>query len=252
MGEWYKHYGSPRLLVSDQGREFVGQGFCAAINESGAILHLTDARSPWQNSRTERMGGAWKQRLAKICLETTVASEIEFDLAVHEACRMRNMYYDRSGFTPAQRVFGFNPRVPDVLLNDDYIEKDFLANPTSDYVLAASKIRSAAMKAWQSTQDFEAVSRAARSNSRTTDQKPLQIGDTVYLWRTTSDFKGWMGPGILVAESDNQDLCGSVFEATWSRLLGNKSAELLQKRAWVRIWSRFSRPSCWRTLRVVA
>ena len=89
--------------------------------------------------------------------ETTVASEIEFDLAVHEACRMRNMYYDRSGFTPAQRVFGFNPRVPDVLLNDDYIEKEFLANPTSDYVMAASKIRSAAMKAWQSIQDFEAV-----------------------------------------------------------------------------------------------
>ena len=48
------------------------------------------------------------------------------------------------------------------------------------------------------------MSRAARSNSRTTDQKPLQIGDTVYLWRTTSDFKGWIGPRILVAESNNQ------------------------------------------------
>ena len=70
------------------------------------------------------MGGAWKQRLSKICLETTVASDLDFQLAISEACRTHNMYYDRSGFTPAQRVFGYNPGVPDVLLNDDYIDKE--------------------------------------------------------------------------------------------------------------------------------
>ena len=204
MGEWFRHYGAPRLLVCDQGREFVGANFCTAINEAGTVIHLTDSRSPWQNSRTERLGGSWKQRLGKICQETTVASEFEFDLAVYEACRMHNMYYDRSGFTPAQRVFGYNPRVPDALLNDDYIDKEFLANPTTDYMKTAARIREAAMKAWQSNQDFEAVSRAARSNTRLTDQKSLSVGETVYIWRSTTEFKGWIGPGIVVAESENQ------------------------------------------------
>ena len=36
------------------------------------------------------------------------------------------------------------------------------------------------------------------------DQKPLQVGETVYVWRATHDFKGWIGPGILIAESENQ------------------------------------------------
>ena len=204
MSEWFKHYGSPRLLVCDQGREFVSSTFCTTINEAGAIVHLTDARSPWQNSRTERMGGAWKHRLAKICDETSVATALEFDLAVSEACRMRNMYYDRSGFTPSQRVFGVSPRIPEILLNDDYIDKEFLSQPTSDRMITSSRIRAAALKAWQPTQDFEAVSRAARTNSRTIDNVPLKAGETVYVWRVTTDFKGWVGPGIVVAESDNQ------------------------------------------------
>ena len=56
-----------------------------------------------------------------------------------------------------------------------------------------------------------AVTEACRTHNMYFDRsghpdhgKPLKAGETVYVWRTTSDYKGWVGPGIVVAESDNQ------------------------------------------------
>jgi transposase InsO family protein len=57
---WIAHYGPPRLIICDQGREFLGEPFASKVNQLGILLHFTDVRSPWQNARTERAGGAFK------------------------------------------------------------------------------------------------------------------------------------------------------------------------------------------------
>ena len=190
-------------MVCDQGTEFTGRPFANTLSESGIMIHYTDVRSPWQNSRTEKAGGIFKSRLEKVCHETTAVDEQDFKIALAETIRAHNMYYDRSGHTPCQRVFGTTPRMPRSLLSDDYLDKEFLGEPESDYVKRADKIRVEAQKAWMETQDSEAVSRAARSNTRMTDVKPLEVGDFVYVRRDTPDYRGWIGPGLLVAESEN-------------------------------------------------
>eukprot|EP00971_Amphidinium_carterae_P059892 1184691-Amphidinium_carterae.1 len=52
---WLQHFGTPRLLVADQGSEFSGF-FSGALGQLGCLIHTTDSASPWQNGRIERAG----------------------------------------------------------------------------------------------------------------------------------------------------------------------------------------------------
>ena len=47
------------------------------------------------------------------------------------------------------------------------------------------------------------MAKAARSNVRTSDLKPVAPGDVVFVWRATQDDTGWAGPGFVVAEASN-------------------------------------------------
>ena len=196
---WLAHYGPPALVICDQGPEFVGQEFCQLMADNAIVLHFTDTHSPWQSSRTEKAGGVFKSRLQKVCQETTAVSEKDLLTAVAESVLQHNRYYDRSGFSPHQRVFGSSLRLPGSLLSDDYVDREFVLDTISDDMRRTLEIRNAAAKAWMENQDFEAVTRAARSNTRTVDKIPIKSGDRLYVWRATRDFKGC----VLVQVTDN-------------------------------------------------
>ncbi|CAE7779821.1 unnamed protein product, partial [Symbiodinium necroappetens] len=203
LSSWFGHYGTPKLVVADQGGEFAGKFFVETLSDAGVIVHFIDVRSPWQNGRTEKAGGLFKDKLATVIDEAGVVDGHEMRMAISETVWTRNQHYDRSGFTPHQRVFGSTPRVPASLLTDDAIDTNLLLDGASDAWHRSLEIRAAARKAWMECQDRAAVQRAARANTRTADDKSLQAGHTVFVWRETPDFKGWAGPGVIVAESTN-------------------------------------------------
>ena len=199
MSSWVAHYGSPHLVVCDQGTELTGRPFATTLNEAGVMIHYTDVRSPWQNSRTKRLvessSHAWKKFATKSppWMRRTSA---------WPSLRRRGLTTCITTGRDTLHAKGCSG-LPRSLLSDDYLDKEFMNEPESDYLKMSERIREAARKAWMEVQDLEAVSRAARSNTRMTDVKPLTIGEVVYVWRDTPDFKGWVGPGLLVAESEN-------------------------------------------------
>ena len=200
---WIAHYGPPGLVVADQGKEFVGSKFADTIGEMGIPVHYIDVRSPWQNSRTERAGGIFKSRLEAILHEATVNTPWEFTLAVYECVTAHNRYYHRSGYTPYQRAFGILPRLPASLLSDDYVDKEPLLQGAGDEVKRSWEIREAAGHAWLRWQDNDAVRRAISTRTRTSDNKVFKEGDLVYVWRDVPNYKGWTGPGTIVAQHSN-------------------------------------------------
>ena len=200
---WMAHYGSPAMVICDQGTEFTGQDFVNLMSDNATVVHFTDTASPWQNSRTEKAGGIFKSRLAKVCQETAITTEQDLKIAIAETALMHNKHYDRSGYTPHQRVFGSSIRLPATLLSDDRIDRELIADTQTDYMERTRQIREAAMKAWSEHQDFEAVTRAAKGNTRTIDQLPLAVGDRVYVWRRTPEFRGWSGPGVIIQVTEN-------------------------------------------------
>ena len=52
-------------------------------------------------------------------------------------------------------------------------------------------------------QDSEMIRNSVRKKTRNADQKPLEVGDWVYVWRDTEKYKGWSGPGVIIAENAN-------------------------------------------------
>ena len=203
LGGWHKFFGPPAMVVVDQGKEFASREFSEAIGEWGTVVHFIDVRSPWQNSRTERAGASLKTVLSKILDERTACSSEEFELALDAAVWCRNQYYDRSGFSPFQRVFGKSMRTPYALLSDDAMDRDLVNHVHSDNMRQVQAMRNKAMQAWAQSQDEMAIQRAVSTRTRATDLKELANGDTVYVWRHTVDYVGWVGPGVVVNQTDN-------------------------------------------------
>ena len=201
--EWMAHYGPPALVVADQGREFVGNGFTDPLGHLGVPVHFINVRSPWENGRTERAGGILKSRLETTLHEIGATTDEEVKAAISEVTVAHNRYYNRSGFTPYQRAFGTLPRMPASLLSDDAIDKQLILDAAGDSMKRAWKIREEATKAWLRWQDDESVRRAVSTRTRTADNKSFDVGELVYIWRSVPGYKGWTGPGTIVAQKDD-------------------------------------------------
>ena len=163
---WLMHYGPPGLLITDQGREFLGD-FAEKVNQLGIPHHHIDARSPWQNGRTEKAGGVFKSRLETVLHEISATSDEEVRAAIYETTMFHNRTYSRGGFTPYQRAFGTLPRLPASLLSDHEVDKELILNSGEDSMRRAWQIREAAGRAWLKWQDDSAVKRALSTRTRT-------------------------------------------------------------------------------------
>ena len=136
----------------DSGKEFDKDKCKEQIGGLGVGLHYTDEQSPWQNSRTEKAGGILR----------TIA----------EVIAGRSRYMDRFGFSPMQRVFGRNLRLPASLLATDVLNRELVDASASDPIQRAWEIRDAAAREWIRKQDQGVV---RRSLTRTSAKDPCQI-----------------------------------------------------------------------------
>ena len=196
---WVQHYGAPVLLVVDRGREFFSQKFVEAVASLGVGIHFTDPGSPWQNSRTEKAGGLVKEKLAATLLETS-ASPAELKTALAEVVAARNRFMDRFGFSPMQRVFGKNLRLPASLLSTDALDHELTELSANEQIQRVWSIREAAAKEWMKRQDRDAVRRSVRAKTRTSDMKKIPPRTWIYVYRDSPSYRGWTGPGVYLAD----------------------------------------------------
>ena len=107
---WVATFGPPKKLISDNGGEFSNsemRNFSEAF--SIKVIH-TAAESPWSNGTVERLNGV----LGKLVLKILDDVNCDTDIALAWAVAARNAYYNNSGFSPNQLVFGFNPAMPTI------------------------------------------------------------------------------------------------------------------------------------------
>ena len=104
LDRWIRYFGPPLVVIVDQGKEFVGKDFTDMCNAQGILLHVIDVRAPWQNGRTERHGDLFKKLYDKTCwMQTPNSKETERKI-IAECNSCRNRQYNRSGYSPLQRV----------------------------------------------------------------------------------------------------------------------------------------------------
>ena len=110
-----KHYGFLELNITDHGSRFLRK-FAESLGAHGVIHHTIDGQSPWQNGKTERVGGVFKEQLTKVIHDRSITTIEQFRTAIAKCVSARNRYRNRSVFSPHQRVFGSSWRMPGSLV----------------------------------------------------------------------------------------------------------------------------------------
>ena len=77
-------------------------------------IKTTAAESPWSNGIVERLNGVLGKLVNKIIDDTNC----DVQMALAWAVSARNAFDNKSGYSPNQLVFGFNPAIPDIYNSD--------------------------------------------------------------------------------------------------------------------------------------
>ena len=213
---WIRPFGLPEVVLTDGGPEFKA-GFERGAEQCGVMQIVSDASSPWQNGRAERHGG-WAKDKVEEELQAGVAhvsNEEELELLLSSVVSSKNRYFHRGGYSPAQLVFGCNPRVPLELLGDDELsvvaKEDVMADafeqdsPAAEFSRAHS-IRQRAKELCMKNTVKDRINNSVRGKTHV--QTYFSPGQWVYVWRRTpSPAEGhvtrsrWVGPGLLVLQA---------------------------------------------------
>ena len=123
---WLKHFDAMEVLIMDLGTEF-GADFQHLCQSRGILPVVTDWETPWQNSVVERHGSLFKMAFEKACSLEAPTTEAEVNQLIAFSFAELNRRVGRAGFSPSQRGFGRQFRLPSSLLEDDFIDPYMIA-----------------------------------------------------------------------------------------------------------------------------
>ena len=199
---WLRCFGCPAYLVMDQGNEFLGKNFQVELERKGIQPIVIDREAPFQNGVTERRGALLKEIYYKSRATVQPRTAEEVEMLVFECSWALQTMSNRSGYSPAQRVFGRNPQLQLDLTGDG---GTYDLAPTVDEAME----RSAEMRraARQALVDFDAklrVSRAANARPRqalTGPDHQFTEGEPVQVYRKDkAGHYNLVGPCVVVVQ----------------------------------------------------
>ena len=114
---WLKIFGAPRKLLCDLGREFQ-KLFETLAEADGSELLPSSLETPEQRGFVERHGQLFKDIFYKTIEQTKCSTWDEWYQTIDLACSTKNRLSTRGGYSPAQRVFGYQQRIPGGLMSE--------------------------------------------------------------------------------------------------------------------------------------
>ena len=142
---WLKHCDAMEVLIMDQGTEF-GADFQHLCQSWGILPVVTDLETPWQNSVVDRHGALFKMAFEKACSLEAPTTEAEVNELIDFTFAELNRRVGRAGFSPVQRVFGRQLRLPSSLLEDDFIDFYMIAQDANHEMRRSEAMRMAARR----------------------------------------------------------------------------------------------------------
>ena len=204
---WKGTFGAPLRLHTDGGSEFEGK-FQEGLMLDGTSDERSAGFAPWQNSLVERHGGSWKSMFYKVSKSCVPENREEIEEIIEQVNVAKNSMINRSGYSPIQRVYGKQPRIPGMIYGGDggaVINSGFLAGDPS--FVKSVQIRHEARKAFCEVDHEDRVRRAIEHRTRP-DRGPFIPGCKVYVWRPGGKRPGgdlayyWRGPGTVIGNTD--------------------------------------------------
>ncbi|CAK9063210.1 unnamed protein product, partial [Durusdinium trenchii] len=212
---WVPAFGPPRVLVCDQGREFISWEMEEWASSMSVMLHHVAVQAPWQNGIAEKSGGVLKTLMSAIVTSKSVVTKDEMEMALGEAVAAYNGDVDgESGCSPYQAVLGRQPRmVGDVLggVQQRLSEHGLIeSKPSLARQVALREVAKLAMTRLHFSRGLRRAE-LARSRSSTVENAP-KPGTVCYFYRPLRynsktgqskkklTLKRWHGPAMMVAQ----------------------------------------------------
>ena len=200
---WLRLFGPPKRMALDLGREFRGT-FAEQAEQDGTFVDPSAVEAPHQRGITERHGKTFKYLLQKTMDTYSCANMKEWEEMVDITMMTKNRMMNVGGFSPSQRVLGFNPFLPGGLLNgDDGHRGQQPEIKVGDLSIERSmKLRKAAAHAFIEADASNSLRRAVASGPRPVLE--YDIGEIVYFFRMGADKKlkfkpcYWHGPARII------------------------------------------------------
>ena len=208
------------MITCDAGREFLGEFIKKAAAE-GIVVHQIATKAPWQQGKTERHGGHFKQLLDKARSEVVVQDLRDLRRLMTEVEQAKNRYSNRSGFAPVQRQIGQWPRLPTSILSDEAVDPTLYWMGCTDDIEKLHHMRRIAHKPFVNTMPV-----LPSSVPRKPDQEhgPFKVYRVPRLKKrkhggivddsAASTKARWVGPGVVIT-LDGANLWVSMMGELW-------------------------------------
>ena len=203
--QWIRLFGPPAKVYTDLGKEFRG-AFTSGVEADSTWLDPSSLEMPTQRSITERAGQAFKTIVEKAMTHYVCQTDEEWKELIDVTNMTCNRLINKSGFSPIQRVLGYNPRVSGGLMTGGYNDWATASRQGGDLQIQRSQaMRLAAAKAFH-----EADCSQALRNSLHAGHRPLpnyEVGQMVYFWRKAQHQpkhngpEYWHGPARVILVS---------------------------------------------------
>ena len=179
---WLRTFGPPEFMILDQGTEFTGAAFQAGLERHCVQPLFIDQDAPFENGVTERRGGLFKNVYYRSRELAQPRDMDEVEALIYEVSWSLQTMCNRSGYSPAQRVLGKQPRVTMDMISDG---QSYELSTTMDTAWRrAEELRTAARQALIEQDSKERLARARRSRPRRQlERHVFREGQPVTVWR---------------------------------------------------------------------
>ena len=201
---WISWAGQPDEIMCDPAKVNISEAMTVPNELAGSVFHITAADAHYQLGKVEVHGGWFNQVLERIMHDMSPNSKESWLECVH-AAHCKNELIQVYGMTPAQFIFGRNPKIPENLLDEPCEIIPATAPLYEAEVARKVAVRQSARKAVMEMQDSQALRLALSARPR--HQNEPKPGDLVAYWRSQKWEKGtldnqgrWHGPAIVLGK----------------------------------------------------
>ena len=199
---WVTWAGVPEEIIVDPDQANLSAALTIPQELAGAHVSTTAAEAHWQLGKVEVHGG-WFGRILDKVLAEAMPHNRELWLECVYAAHCKNELVQVYGMTPAQYVFGRNPRIPTNLLDEPLQVIPATASLYEESLARQIAVRQAARKAVIELQDDKALRLGLQARKRSV--QAYEPGARVAYWRTQKSHDGvierggrWYGPAIVL------------------------------------------------------
>ena len=137
----------------------------------------------------------------KACSLEAPTTEAEVNELIDFTFAELNRRVGRAGFSPGQRVFERQLRLPSSLLEHDFIDPYMITQDATHEMRRSEAMRTAAAHGCAVAADRRVMSTAFHSRQRK-PQRVLVAGEPVFIHRRKDGAQGWCGPGVCVLSEE--------------------------------------------------